>query len=110
MKAKKPSKSKSRTQSPRPVLVTDIHRGIYFGYLLEFKEDIGVVRLENARHCWYFNCAGGEQSGPYSLATHGPEEGSKIGPPCTMTIRDVSKVVDVSRRAAERWVSLGWGV
>jgi hypothetical protein len=92
----------------RPVLVTDTHRGIYFGYLLEELEGGNAVRLERMRHCFTYNCFSGH-CGVYGLATGGPGPGSRIGPPVMAKIRDVSKVVDCTVEAVERWESAKWG-
>jgi hypothetical protein len=99
---------KEGNEKRRPVLVLDTHRGIYWGYIVETLEGGNAVRLENARHCFYFNAVDGHE-GVYGLAAAGPGKGSKIGPKVDMLIRDVSKVVECSKEAATRWESVAWG-
>lgn len=92
-----------------PVMVLDCHRGIYFGYLNKVLEGGNAVILDKARHCFYYSApkeAG--EAGVYSLATIGPQEGSKVGPRVKMKIRNVSKIVDVSSRALLAWESASW--
>lgn len=98
----------TKKTAERPVMILDTHRGIYYGYLVWESEDQSRVKLERARHCFYF-AASGNDKGVYSLATVGPCNGSKIGPRVTMTIRDVSKIVDVTEEAAASWNSAKWG-
>lgn len=88
------------------VLVTNTHRGIYFGELIELKKNRAV--LKNARHCFYYS-AGSEARGTFSLATHGPQKGSKIGPALSrMTILDVATVSDCTEEAVALWLDSSW--
>jgi len=94
----------------KPVLILDSHRGIYFGYLASRTSEGKTVRLTRARHCFYFVAKQQDgESGVYSLATAGPQSGSKIGPRVTMTVNDVTKIIDCSSEAVERWESATWG-
>ncbi len=99
---------KAKTKTRRPVLVTDRHRGIYFGYLVRTLEGGNAVRLEGMRHCFYYRPASGH-CGVYALATVGPGSGSKIGPPVTATIRDVKNIADCEPAAVKRWEAAAWG-
>ncbi len=89
-----------------PVLVTNKHRGIYFGYAesMDRRPD-GSIVLEKARHCFYYaQCAG-----TYSLATSGPMQGSKVSPELPQAvINDVANVVRCTDEAVERWMSASW--
>jgi len=89
--------------------VLDSHRGIYFGYLAGdgVSEGGNAVLLTGARHCWYYSMTSGHE-GAYGLATSGQGPGSKIGPRVTMTVRDVSKIVEVAPEAVERWEAATW--
>lgn len=91
----------------RPVVVFDTHRGIYFGYMVEeFNAGRSVV-LEGFRHCFEFRTEAAK--GSYSLVTHGPGRGSKIGPPCPrVTVHDVAKVCECTAVAAEGWEAATW--
>ena len=92
----------------KPVVILDTHRGIYFGYLVSVRENGNAVKLENARHCYYFRHAANDY-GVYSLASSGPASGSKIGPRVNMIVRDVSKIIDCSPVATKKWESASWG-
>ena len=91
----------------RPVVILDTHRGIYFGYLAKTLEGGNAVQLECARWCYYYPTVVGHE-GPYGLGSYGPGEGAKIGPPVKMKVRDVSKVVDCTASAVERWENSSW--
>ena len=94
----------------KPVLVTDSHRGIYFGYLVSQTNGGKTVKLERARHCFYYVAKKKDgERGVYSLATSGPQGGSKIGPTVTMTINDVVTVVDCTQEAVAMWKTTTWG-
>ena len=94
----------------KPVLVLDSHRGAYFGYLVSRTNCGKTVRLSGARHCFYFITKKTDgQSGVYSLATAGPQPGSKIGPRVTMTVNDVTKIIDCSEGAVSLWEQATWG-
>ena len=88
-------------------LVLDTHRGIYFGDVVEVDHDRHICRMENARHCYYFPRPDGDK-GTYSLATVGPQNGAKVGPPVTMTVYDVAKIIDATPVAIEAWKSAKW--
>lgn len=92
----------------RAVLVLDTHRGIYFGYLVSTTNAGRTVTLEGARHCFYFPAAETGNKGVYGLATVGPAKGAKIGPRVTMTVHDVSKVVDCTPDAVTAWEKAEW--
>ena len=98
----------STKKTKKPVVVFDIHRGIYFGYLVKHDLDRKTVRLKGGRHCFYFPIAEAGHKGVYGLATVGPGEGSKVGPSVTMTVHDVSKVVDCEPRAVKMWEKARW--
>ena len=98
----------------KPYLVLDSHRGIYFGYAtakaVRTAMEAGHIKLSDARHCFYYSVANhDENKGVYGLATVGPNKGSKIGPPCAMRVRDISKIVDCSHDAAKAWRGASWG-
>ncbi len=95
----------------KPVIIFDTHRGFYFGYLVSKTNQGKTVKLERARHCFYLRTKKeGGHVGNYSAASYGPCSGSKIGPCVTMTINDVSKIVECSDEAVERWEKVNtWG-
>jgi hypothetical protein len=89
------------------VLVTDSHRGIYFGYFVRRLENGNAIKLKNARHCFSYQCIEGHE-GVYGLASGGPGDGSKVGPRVTMIIRDISKLVELTPEAIDRWEKATW--
>jgi len=94
----------------KPVVIFDDSRGIYFGYLVELIErnPLPAVKLERARHCYYQQHVNDNSRGNYGLATEGPGNRSKIGPPVTMTVYGVKKIVDCSKAAEKRWLEATW--
>lgn len=92
----------------RPVLVTDTHRGIYFGHLVKELEGGNAVLLEGARHCFSYVCLD-DHNGVYGLATGGPGPGSYVGPRVSMKIRDVATIVNCTAEAVIRWEDASWG-
>lgn len=92
----------------KAVVVFDTHRGIYFGYLVKTENAGRTVTLKNARHCFYFPIAEAGHRGVYGLATVGPGEGSRVGPKVTMTVHDVSKVVNCEPQAVKLWEKAQW--
>ena len=96
------------SKKKKPVVVFDIHRGIYFGYLVKVENEGRTVTLEGARHCYYYPVAEAGHKGVYGLATVGPGDGAKIGPQVNMTVHDVSKWVDCTTKAVKRWKAAKW--
>ena len=92
----------------QPVLVTTTERGIYFGWTDDPNAEI--IRLERCRHVFHYT-RNPERShrGVYGLATVGPHEGSKVGPPVSVQrIRNIQNVVDVDEVALPSWESISW--
>jgi len=91
------------------VLVTDIHRGVYMGYLVEIKNKGRTVKLEEMRHIFYMKAGqDNKNKGVYALATIGPPPGSHVGPAVTAIIHDVAKVVDATETARKRAEKATW--
>ena len=91
----------------RPVLVTDTHRGVYFGYLKKIENAGKTVHLEGMRNAFYYRVKG--EKGVYALAVSGPAPGSKVGPRVNAQVNDVSKIVDCTSAATEQWEAAAWG-
>jgi len=93
-------------QKLRPVIVTT-QRGVYFGWASDTSRE--RIKLERARHCYYWALhPDPAHRGVYGLATAGPAEGSKVGPPVTLTIRNVYNVVEVDKAALPAWEAATW--
>lgn len=87
----------------RPVLVTTAHRGVFFGYASDVHGE--TITLRAARNCVYWPS---ETKGFLGLAANGPGEGARIGPPATITLRDITCVAEVSESAAKAWEAAPW--
>jgi hypothetical protein len=86
------------------VVVTTIHRGVFFGELVEEKDD--VVKLSGARNCVYWPV---ETRGFLGLAATGPGNGSKVGPAApSITLRGVTSISECTPEAAAAWESGPW--
>ena len=92
------------TYQGKSVLVTTVHRGVFFGTLIE--EDGDSVVLENAQNCVYWSVA---TKGFLGLAASGPRSDCKIGPPAqSLRLLGVTSIAEVSEEAAKRWRSAPW--
>lgn len=86
------------------VIVTTIHRGVFFGELLS--EDGDTVKLSGARNCIYWPV---ETKGFLGLAFAGPPKGSRVGHAApTLTLRGVTSISECTSEAAEKWESGPW--
>lgn len=87
-----------------PVLVTTVHRGVFFGYL---QEDQGAtVVLRNARNCVYWSS---DVKGFLGLAAKGPSKTCRIGSKAPeITLRDVTAVVRCTDEAQAAWEAEPW--
>jgi len=86
-----------------PVLVTTLHRGVFFGYATEISGE--TISLTDARLCVYW-CS--DMEGFMGLAAKGPDDKCKIGPRADIDIRNVTSVTKVSTGAVDRWESATW--
>lgn len=91
------------------VIVTDTHRGVVYGRLVELDRVLRVAKLVDARHIFQFALQG-EAPGLFGLATHGPAPNSKISPVpvAALEVMDVSKVIDCSEAAIEAFKGAAW--
>lgn len=90
-----------------PVLVTTEHRGVFFGYAEDpdalMKDGFG--KLGRARNVLYWPM---ENHGFLGLASDGPKEGARVGPPSDLRLRNITSVADVSAAAVEAWEAGLW--
>lgn len=69
------------------VLVTTIHRGVFFGYASAGVKDKSIT-ISNARNCVYWSV---DVKGFLGLAANGPTSGCRIGPKVPeLTLTDVT--------------------
>lgn len=82
----------------RPVLVTTLHKGVFFGYATETKGT--TIQLEEARLCIYWSA---DLMGFMGLAVKGPGKECRIGPPANIELRDITSVTEVTKSAEAKW-------
>ena len=87
----------------RAVMVTTVHRGVFFGYATETAGT--TVALKRARNCIYWSA---DVKGFMGLAATGPSKSCKIGPRADIELRDVTSVVEVAPEAVARWEGAPW--
>jgi hypothetical protein len=87
----------------RAVLVTTVHKGVFFGYASETGG--ATIKLRAARLCVYWTT---DLRGFMGLASVGPGSGCKVGPPADIELRDITAVVEVSAPAVEKWECGPW--
>jgi len=91
------------SKKERAVLVTTVHRGVFFGYAADI--DGPTIFLRAARLCVYWTA---DLRGFMGLAAQGPSAGCRIGPPCNITVRDITSVTEVTPEAVKRWEGAPW--
>ena len=89
----------------RPVMVTTAHRGVFFGY--SDATDREQIVLKRGRVCLYWSA---DCKGFMGLATTGPTITCRIGPPATITLRDITAVIEVDPAAVKAWEKSPWSV
>lgn len=87
----------------RPVLVTTLHRGVFFGYAEDTSGS--TVKLTRARCCIYWPRG---NHGFMGLAADGPKSGARVGPPADINLRDVTSVAECSPAAVAAWEAQPW--
>ena len=111
-KAKSPPSADpaSFSREGRPVLVCDTHYDVFFGYTTEDGRG-ETICLTAARNCFSYTAGPGDDKGTYSLATLGPQPGSKISAAVSrMIVRDVANVTDVLPAAVTAWEVSKWKI
>jgi hypothetical protein len=86
-----------------PVLVTTLHRGVFFGYTNDYSSD--TITLQDARMAIYWSA---DVKGCFGLASSGPSKSCRIGPPATIQVRNVTAVALVSEKAVKAWEKAPW--
>ena len=89
------------------VLVTTIHRGVFFGYMTQSVK-AKTITIEDARNCIYWSA---DVKGFLGLAATGPTNSCKIGPKVPeLTLTDVTSVSKVTPEAEEKWGKAPWAI
>ena len=89
---------KKANSAERAVVVTTLHKGVFFGYATETSGT--TIKLRAARLCIYWTA---DLRGFMGLAVNGPSKGSRIGPPANIEVRDITAVVECSDEAIKQW-------
>lgn len=87
----------------RAVVVTTVHRGVFFGYATDTSGE--TIKLRNGRNCLYWTR---EVKGFIGLATTGPLKDCRVGPAADIEIRNVTSVVDCTDAAVKAWEGAPW--
>ena len=93
-----------QTAKERAVLVTTVHKGVFFGYATETEGP--TINLRAARLCVYWTS---DLRGFMGLATAGPSRSCRIGPAANIQVRDITSVVEVTPEAVTKWEAAPWG-
>lgn len=92
-----------KASNGRAVLVTTVHRGVFFGYA--DATDGETIALKKARLCVYWSR---DVKGFMGLASGGPTKGCRVGPPADITLRNITAVAEVTPEAVKAWESGPW--
>lgn len=87
----------------RPVIVTTLHRGVFFGYAEDTSGE--TIKLKGARLCLYWSA---DVRGFMGLASSGPSTSCRIGPPADIELRNITAVLEVAPEAVAKWESGPW--
>jgi hypothetical protein len=91
----------------RPVLVTTLHRGVFFGYVgSDYKTNDDTIKLTDSRNVvsWSADC-----KGFMGLAAGGPTASCRIGPKAPgCELRNITSVTDVSAAAVKAFEQGPW--
>jgi hypothetical protein len=93
-----------RENKEKALVVTTLHRGVFFGYgeITEAK----TIKLNNVRMCVSWPV---ENHGMVGLAANGPSSGSRVSPAApSVLLQDVTAIFEPSPDAIERWESEIW--
>ena len=89
---------KNNKNTERAVIVTTLHKGVFFGYA--DNTEGASIKLRSSRLCVSWSTAMG---GFMGLASMGPDKTCKIGPRADITVRDITSVIEVSPEAVAKW-------
>jgi hypothetical protein len=88
----------------KPVVVTTLHKGVFFGYA----ENIGPdsMHIEKCRNAVFWS---EDVKGVVGLASNGPSEKCRIGPAADAVIYSITSVFFCTPKATEAWEAEPWG-
>lgn len=90
----------------RPVLVTTLHRGVFFGLAATTEGE--TIDLSGCRNVLYWPA---ECRGFLGLAANGPKAGAKLGPAASkVQLRNITSVAELSAESAKAFADFAvWG-
>ena len=91
-----------KANGERPVLVTTANRGVFFGYAENTSGE--TIKLRAMRNCIQWRGL----RGFLALASEGPTDKCRIGPPADGEIRNITGVWECSPAAVEAWEKAPW--
>ena len=95
-----------RAEARFVVVVTDIQRRTVFGGFFVSDDGQGRLVLRDAQNCHFWSK---ETRGVLGLAAHGPQKGSRIGPPVPrLEIDGVTTIIDATDEARVKWQEQTW--
>ncbi len=105
--------TKKSTKAKQAVLITTLHRGVFFGYagsdsnIDGFAKDGAIVKVTDARNVIYWSA---DVRGFMGLAANGPSNSCRIGPKVPLArYRNVTAVLNVTPEAAAKFEAAPWG-
>jgi hypothetical protein len=104
MAIKSTKKPAAKKLVERPVVVTTLHRGVFFGYATETRGE--TIELRRGRNIIYWSA---DVKGFIGLAANGPTTNCKVGPEADLQLRNITSVLEVSEAARAAWESNPWG-
>lgn len=88
------------------VLVTTKYRGVFFGVLIEERDNGETVVLVSCQNCIFW---GSDVRGFLGLAAKGPTKTCKIGPPALKTtLYAVTSITECTDEAVAAWKREPW--
>jgi Domain of unknown function (DUF6948) len=93
----------TKKETERAVLVTTAHKGVFFGYAVDTSGE--TIKLRAGRLCVYWSS---DLRGFMGLASSGPSNKCKIGPPADIEVRQITSITEVSKEAIEKWEKSPW--
>lgn len=96
-------KTTAKKHAERAVIVTTLHRGVFFGYATNTDGETIKLRAAQLAVYWSPDCRGF-----MGLASHGPTAKCRIGMPADIELRNVTAVLDVTKDAEDAWKAAPW--
>lgn len=98
------AKTKTLNTEEKMVVVVTQGNAIFCGWTTD--ADGEVIKLRDARQAVYYGSA---THGLLGLAANGPSNNSRIGPPvASLTVRNVTHVIEVAPDARAVWEGAKW--